>query len=139
MDDYDFFKKQVTDDLEKNQSSLKSRLGNQVGGEQASIANIINQRKKNEYRVIDQLESSSVVETTEKEKEKIIYNYFKNIYKLEKKPSSSSIYDSVPPVEVDNTDARCLTIGLLTIEILTAINELKIRKFPGLDGIPKEF
>ena len=86
-DDYNNLKKQAAIQIEnKNRSLLlKGKLDGQVEGEQVSIAHIINEKKKNHSRNIEELvNKTGEIKKTEREKEEIVYDFYMNLYKLEK-------------------------------------------------------
>ena len=75
----------------------------------------------------------------EKEKEKIIHEYYTNTFTLVKNSPKCSFTFDKPEITVDETEKKLLTKTLEQSEIKISISELKEGKSPGIDGIPLEF
>jgi len=141
-DEYSNFKKQEAELFENKGQSLliKGRLKGQVQNEQSSIAHTINEMKRNESRTIDELENKlGDIKKLEWEKQNIVYDFYKDIFKIETKNSEPTMYNINPRIKLDSNENRRLIDNIHISEIKSAIDDLNDGKSPGLDGIPIEF
>lgn len=93
--EYKNMKKEAAEEFDRQCQHVltKGRVGGQLEGEAASIANVIQERKRIDAKVITELENKNgEVEEDEVKKEKIVFDHFSEIYKLEIKPPPPSTY-----------------------------------------------
>jgi len=140
--EYNNLKKQECDNFEQKKQaiSVTAKLTGQIEGEQVSVAHVINQNRRKNAKNRKELKSSDgTLKCEERDKEKIIYDYYVKLYTLEKKNQDPSIYNQNINKIVNDTEAKHLTERLNLTEIKNAILDLKDGKSPGMDGLPVEF
>ena len=71
-------------------------------------------------------------------KQNIIYNYYKQTFKLETKETNLQNLNVINNNVTDNEN-KALIENIKISEIKNAISELKDGKSPGIDGFPIEF